>query len=160
MATRCTAAAEGFDKVRLGARIGRWRPGTHLLSKDGEEGFPGNLKVTVVYHLTDSNELRSITAPPPTRTPSSISPTTRYFNLKGAGNGDILDHVLTLHADEFTPARRRVDSHRGTGSRGRHAVRFHQAHAHRRPHRRRKRTTQTGRRLRPQLGSEPQPARA
>jgi aldose 1-epimerase len=94
----------GFDKVV-------WKPrelsdgGLELtyLSKDGEEAYPGNLKAVVTYHLTDANELKIDYAA--TTDKSTVVNLTNhsYFNLKGAGNGDILDHLVTLNADRFTP---------------------------------------------------------
>lgn len=72
-------------------------------SPDMEEGFPGNVHATVLYTWTDSNEIvMNYTAT--TDQPTVINVTNHaYFNLHGAGNGDILDHVLTLRASAFTP---------------------------------------------------------
>ena len=94
----------GFDKVV-------WQPrplrGAALeltyLSRDGEEGFPGNLSVRVVYTLTDANELRvEYTATTDKDTIVNLTQHS-YFNLAGAGAGDILDHRLKLYASYFTP---------------------------------------------------------
>jgi aldose 1-epimerase len=71
------------------------------LSPDSEEGYPGNLYVSVTFSLNDANELR-IAYEATTDKPTVINLTNHtYFNL--AGEGTILDHVLTLHADAFTP---------------------------------------------------------
>jgi aldose 1-epimerase len=73
------------------------------MSKDGEEGYPGNLRVTVTYHLTDANELKIEYAASTDKDTVLNLTNHSYFNLKGAGNGDILGHVVTLNADKFTP---------------------------------------------------------
>jgi len=71
------------------------------LSPDGEEGYPGNLFVSVTFSLNDDNELR-ISYEATTDKPTVINLTNHaYFNL--AGGGTILNHILTLHADAFTP---------------------------------------------------------
>lgn len=73
------------------------------LSKDGEEGFPGNLSVKVIYTLTDDNELK-IEYSATTDKETVVNLTNHsYFNLAGAGNGDILQHQVMLRADKFTP---------------------------------------------------------
>jgi aldose 1-epimerase len=99
---------QGFDKVVWNARdVSEGRlPRLELtyLSKDGEEGYPGNLSVVVVYSLTDANELRlDYSATTDKHTVVNLTNHT-YFNLAGAGEGDILGHELTLYADRFTPA--------------------------------------------------------
>jgi aldose 1-epimerase len=72
-------------------------------SADGEEGYPGNLTATVTYTLTDDNHLR-IHYAAVTDKPTVLNLTNHsYFNLKGAGEGDILGHLVTLNADQFLP---------------------------------------------------------
>lgn len=98
---------KGFDKVL-------WRSETiesehsrgiafTYVSKNGEEGYPGTLKTTVVYTLTDNNELileyQAITDK---ASPVNLSQHS-YFNLAGEGSKDVLSHVLTINADRFTP---------------------------------------------------------
>ena len=94
-----------FDKVVWDSKPFEGKNGVAFsyLSKDGEEGFPGNLKVTVTYTLTDGNAIIiDYQATSDKSTPINVSQHS-YFNLKGAGNGDILDHEIMINADKFTP---------------------------------------------------------
>jgi len=97
---------KGFDKQvwksePLPAKAGQQSVRFTYLSKDGEEGYPGNLSVTVIYTLTDENAVR-IDYTATTDKPTVINLTNHtYFNL--AGSGDILDHELTILADKYTP---------------------------------------------------------
>jgi aldose 1-epimerase len=97
---------KGFDKVVWTAEPVRGEKGAGLqltyLSKDGEEGYPGNLAVTVVYTLTDANALE-IRYEAKTDKPTVLNLTNHaYWNLKGEGHGDILGHVLRLEAERIT----------------------------------------------------------
>lgn len=75
----------------------------HYLAKDGEEGYPGNLDITLTYELTDSNELK-INYQATTDKATVVNLTNHsFFNLHGAGNGDINDHIMMINADKYTP---------------------------------------------------------
>lgn len=97
---------KGFDKVVWTARPMETAEGPALiltyLSKDGEEGFPGNLMVTAIYTLTDDNALKlQFTAT--TDKPTVVNLTHHsYFNLAGQGNGDILGDLVYINANEIT----------------------------------------------------------
>jgi aldose 1-epimerase len=97
----------GFDKVVWTARPLTDKNGASLeltyLSRDGEEGYPGNLSVKVIYTLTENDELKiDYSATTDKNTIVNLTQHS-YFNLAGAGNGDILNHLLTIDADKFTP---------------------------------------------------------
>jgi len=96
----------GFDKVVWKAEPVKVAYGTGVkltyLSKDMEEGFPGNLSVSVVYTLTDTNELEiRYEATTDKATPVNLT-NHAYWNLKGEGQGDVLGHRLQIEADKIT----------------------------------------------------------
>jgi aldose 1-epimerase len=92
---------KGFDKVLWDAEVERSSLKLKYLSRDGEEGYPGNLKVAVNYTLKDAEF--SLDYEATTDKPTVLNLTNHtYFNLSCAG--DILDHELTLDADLYTPA--------------------------------------------------------
>ncbi len=98
---------KGFDKVVWNAKPLPTKNGAALeltyLSRDGEEGYPGNLSVKVIYALTNNNELK-IDYSATTDKDTVVNLTHHsYFNLAGQGNGDILNHQLTIAGDRFTP---------------------------------------------------------
>ena len=97
---------KGFDKVVWTARPLKVPNGAALrltyLSKDAEEGYPGNLSVRVIYTLTNANELK-IEYWATTDKDTVINLTSHsYFNLAGQGIGDILNHQLLINARRFT----------------------------------------------------------
>jgi aldose 1-epimerase len=99
---------KGFDKKVWEFRPGEQVPGFagvdfHYLSPDGEEGYPGNLDAYVTYRLTEDNAIQ-IAYFATTDKPTPVNLTNHsYFNLAGQGNGTILDHVVRIAADEYTP---------------------------------------------------------
>jgi aldose 1-epimerase len=97
---------KGFDKVVWKAEPVKSAHGTGVkltyLSKDMEEGFPGNLAVTVVYTLTDANELEIRYEATTDKTTILNLSNHAYWNLKGEGRGDILGHRLQIEADRIT----------------------------------------------------------
>jgi aldose 1-epimerase len=97
---------KGFDKVLWKAEPVKQRDGVGVklmyLSKDAEEGYPGNLNCTVTYTLTERNEVK-IEYLATTDKPTVVNLTHHsYFNLTGCQR-DILGHELMLNADRFTP---------------------------------------------------------
>ncbi len=81
----------------------------NYLSKDGEEGYPGNLHCTVTYLLSSANNILKITLQTTTDKPTPVNLTHHsYFNLKGQGEGNILDHRLTLNASKYTPVNKEL----------------------------------------------------
>jgi aldose 1-epimerase len=94
---------KGFDKrVWKAKQTGASLELTYV-SQDGEEGYPGTLTSTVTYTVSEENELR-IEYSATTDKETVLNLTSHsYFNLAGQGEGDILAHLVTIHADRFTP---------------------------------------------------------
>jgi aldose 1-epimerase len=98
---------KGFDKVIWNADVIPSSEGASVkfsyLSKDGEEGYPGNCNVTVTYTLTTTNSLViSYDVNVDKDCPVNVTNHT-YFNLSGAEHGSILNHAIQINADNFTP---------------------------------------------------------
>jgi aldose 1-epimerase len=98
---------KGFDKIVWDSKELAKKDAVGIefkyLSKDGEEGFPGNLSVTVIYWLTNENEFKiEYTATTDKATVVNLTHHS-YFNLTGEGSGDILGHQLIINADQYTP---------------------------------------------------------
>jgi aldose 1-epimerase len=96
----------GFDKQVWKARVVSSSPASVVLtlhSPDGDQGFPGNLDVSVTFTVTEQNELQMLYQAT-TDKPTVINLTNHtYFNLAGAGNGNILAEILRINADQYTP---------------------------------------------------------
>ncbi len=98
---------KGFDKMVWDAEEMQTDEGPALkltyLSKDGEEGYPGNLSCTVIYTLTNNDELK-VSYEAETDKDTIVNLTHHsYFNLGGHGSGDTLGHELMINADNYTP---------------------------------------------------------
>jgi aldose 1-epimerase len=98
---------KGFDKVVWAAKSFKDQRGVGVAftrtSPDGEEGYPGALTSTITYTLTDRNQLR-VMYESTTDTPTVLNLTQHsYFNLAGDGAGDILAHMMTIDAAQYTP---------------------------------------------------------
>ncbi|WP_199535464.1 aldose epimerase family protein [Rhodohalobacter sp. SW132] len=94
---------QGFDKVLWDAElVDDQTLQLTYLSEDGEEGYPGNLEVTVTYTLTDNELEIDYRAETDKATPVNLTAHS-YFNLTGDPSNTILDHQLKLNAEKFTP---------------------------------------------------------
>lgn len=98
---------KGFDKVVWTAKEMKTKAGPAVvltyLSKDGEEGYPGNLSVRVVYTLTNNDEIKiDYSATTDKDTVTNLTEHS-YFNLAGEGSGDILSTLVTINGSRFLP---------------------------------------------------------
>jgi aldose 1-epimerase len=101
---------KGFDKALWQAEPKLTVRGPSLrlthVSRDGDEGYPGTLKVTATYTLTDRDELKLVCRAVTDKETVVNLTHHGYFNLAGQGNGTILDHVLTIDSSRYTPVGR------------------------------------------------------
>lgn len=97
---------KGFDKQLWNAEVVSQNPPTVRFSRvspDGEEKYPGDLKVAVTYTLTDRDELK-LQYQAETDKPTILNLTSHtYFNLSGAGSGSVLGEKIRIHASHYTP---------------------------------------------------------
>jgi aldose 1-epimerase len=98
---------KGWDKVVWSAMPIDTTEGAALeltyVSKDGEEGYPGTVRAKTVYTLTDDNQLKVDMEATTDKTTLVNMAHHSYWNLSGHNSGTILDHELTLYADQYTP---------------------------------------------------------
>jgi len=95
---------KGFQDVVWDAKqINEHTLELHYLSKDMEEGFPGNLDVTVTYDLQDDNGLKISYLAKTDKTTVVNLTNHAFFNLNGEASGSILDHIVQINADKYTP---------------------------------------------------------
>ncbi|MDX2185604.1 MAG: aldose epimerase family protein [Opitutaceae bacterium] len=95
---------KGFDKqVWSGTADGAQTVSFSLFSRDGDEGYPGNLQATVTYHWSDTDELRiDYVATTDKATPVNLT-NHAYFNLSGMPGTSILGHIIQIHAERYVP---------------------------------------------------------
>jgi aldose 1-epimerase len=103
----CLHGGKGFDKVVWNGREVKRNDSVGIeftyVSKDGDQGFPGNLNAMVIYWLTNKNEFTvEYTATTDQETVVNMTQH-NYWNLSGENSGDILSHELTIFADRYTP---------------------------------------------------------
>ena len=142
---------KGWDKVVWSAMPIDTAEGPALeltyVSKDGEEGYPGTVTAKAVYTLTNDNELKVEMQATTDKTTLVNMAHHSYWNLGGHNSGTILDHELTLYADQYTPGH--ADGSRRPRRSGQgHALRLHRRQADRQGSEASRRLTD---RLRPQL---------
>jgi aldose 1-epimerase len=98
---------KGFDKVVWQAEPLTEKKSVGVkfsyLSPDGEEGYPGNLKVSVTYSLNDKNELRLDYAATTDKTTVLNLTHHTYFNLAGPASGNVLNHEMKIKANQYLP---------------------------------------------------------